>query len=130
VEFHVIPSTYDNSLPEDSQIMRLYTLLAEIGAKIGIDLDVAQKYKKMMEDAGFEDVQEKVFDLPMGDWHPDPRMKEVGLFQRYQVTEGLQGIASGILTRVAGWTTAEVEVFLAGVRREMKDRNIHSMYKL
>lgn len=130
VEFHVIPSSYDNSLPENSQIMELYNLLADIGGKIGIDLAVAQKFKSKMEAAGFEEVQERVFDLPLGDWGEGRRMKEIGLFQRYQMTEGLHGIAFGLLTRVAGWSPQRVEAFLAGVRREMKDRSVHSFYKV
>lgn len=130
VEIHVIPSSYDNSLPENSQIMELYNLLAGIGGKIGIDLAVAQKFKAMMEAAGFEDVQEEVFDLPLGDWPDGRRMKEVGMFQRYQMVEGLHGIAFGLLTRVAGWSPQRVEAFLVGVRREMKDKSVHSLYKL
>jgi len=127
---HVIPSSYDDSLPPESQIMELYNVLADIGGKIGIDLSVAQKFKAMMEKAGFEDVTEKVFDLPLGDWPEDRRLKEVGLFQRFQMVEGIHGIAFGLLTRVAGWSVQRVEAFLAGVRREMRDRNVHSLYKL
>jgi hypothetical protein len=130
VEFHVIPSTPDNTLPPDSQIMEFYSVLADIGGKIGIDLAVAEKYPQMMRDAGYEEVTSKVFDLPLGDWMEGRRMKEIGRFQRYQMTEGLHGIASGLLTRVAGWPKEKVEVFLAGVRREMNDRNVHSMYKV
>ena len=130
VELHVMPSSYDNSLPEKSQIMEFCNVLADVGQRVGIDLAVAHKFKPMMEAAGYEDVQERVFDLPIGDWMPDRRMKEVGLFQRYQMTEGLHGIAFGLLTRVAGWSPQRVEAFLAGVRREMKDRSVHSLYKL
>ena len=127
---HVVPSSYDNSLPEKSQIRALYDVLAENGQKVGIDLAVAQKFKLMMETAGFQDIQERVFDLPLGGWMNDRRMKEVGVFQQYQMTQGLNGIAYGLLTRVAGWSPQRVEVFLAGVRREMKDRSVHSLYKL
>jgi hypothetical protein len=127
---HVIPSSYDDSLPAKSQIMELYNVLAEFAAKVGINLAVAQKFKSMMERAGFEDVTEKVFDLPLGDWPEDRRLKEVGLFQRFQMVEGVHGIAFGLLTRVAGWSAQRVEAFLAGVRREMRDRNVHSLYKL
>jgi hypothetical protein len=127
---HVIPSSYDDSLPAKSQIMELYNVLAEFGAKVGIDLAVAQKFKSMMEKAGFEDVTEKIFDLPLGDWPEDRRLKEVGLFQRFQMIEGVHGIAFGLLTRVAGWSAQRVEAFLAGVRGEMRDRNVHSLYKL
>lgn len=130
VEMHVIPSSPDNTLPPDSHIRALYDVLFSVGRTIGIDLAVAQKFKSMMLEAGFEDVTETVFDLPLGDWMPDRRMKEVGAFQRYQMTEGLHGIAYGALTRVAGWSPAQVEVFLAGVRKEMKDRSVHSLYKL
>jgi len=130
VEFHVIPDSYDNSLPKNGQIMELYNVLAEIGSKVGIDLAVAQKFKGMIEDAGFQEVQEKVFDLPLGDWGEGRRMKEIGRCQRLQMTEGLHGIASGLLERVAGWSQDRIEAFLAGVRREMNDRSVHSFYKV
>ena len=127
---HVIPTSHDGSLPANSQIMELYNVLAEYGARVGIDLAVARKFKAMMAEAGFRDVTEKVFDLPLGDWPEDRRLKEVGMFQRFQMVEGIHGIAFGLLTRVAGWSTERVEAFLAGVKREMKDRSVHSLYKL
>jgi hypothetical protein len=130
VEMHVIPTSYDNSLPANSQIQAFYDVLAEVGQGIGIDLAVAQKFRGMLEKAGYEDVTETVFDLPIGGWMADRRMREVGLFQQYQMTEGLHGIAFGLLTRVAGWDPLKVEAFLAAVRREMKDPAVHSMYKL
>lgn len=130
VEMHVIPTSPDNTLPPNSQILELYTTLAEVSREVGLDLAVAQKYGSMMVSAGFEDVVEEVFDLPIGDWMSDRRMKEVGAFQHFQMLEGLHGIAFGALTRVAGWTPTKVQVFLAGVRREMKDRAVHCMYTL
>ncbi|KAH8812570.1 S-adenosyl-L-methionine-dependent methyltransferase, partial [Xylogone sp. PMI_703] len=131
VEMHVIPSSYDNSLPEPSQIRAFYDVLAEIGEKVGINLAVAQKFKSMLETAGYEEVTEQVYDLPLGGWMShDRRMREVGLFQQFQMVEGIHGIAYGLLTRVAGWSSARVEAFLAGVRREMTDPNVHCMYKL
>jgi SAM-dependent methyltransferase len=130
VELHVIPSSPDNTLPEPSQIMELYNVLASVGSKIGIDLAVAEKFPDMMREAGYEDVKSEVFDLPLGDWMEGRRMKEVGSFQRYQMTEGLHAMGFGLLTRVAGWAPEKVEVFLAGVRREMMNNKVHSMYKL
>jgi hypothetical protein len=127
---HVIPTSYDNSLPKNSQIQAFYDVLAEVGQGIGIDLAVAQKFHGMLEKAGFEEVTETVFDLPIGGWMPDRRMREVGLFQQFQMTEGLHGIAFGLLTRVAGWDPVKVEAFLAGVRSEMKDPSVHSLYKM
>lgn len=82
---HVIPSSYDNSLPKNSQIQAFYDVLAEVGKGVGIDLAVAQKFHGMLEKAGYEGVTETVFDLPLGGWMPDRRMREVGLFQQFQV---------------------------------------------
>jgi len=130
VELHVIPSSYDNSLPQNSQIQAFYDVLAEVGQSIGIDLAVAQKFRGMLESAGYAEVTESVLDLPLGGWMRDRRMHEVGVFQRFQMTEGLHGIAFGLLTRVAGWHPQKVEAFLAAVRREMKDPSVHSLYKL
>ncbi|RDW56389.1 hypothetical protein BP5796_13211 [Coleophoma crateriformis] len=130
VELHVVPSSYDNTLPQGSQIMEFYKVLAEIGSRIGIDLAIAEKYPEMMRKAGLEEVESEVFDLPMGDWMQGRRMKEVGRFQRYQMTTGLHGISFGLLTKMGGWAPEKVEVFLAGVRREMNDRNVHSLYKV
>jgi hypothetical protein len=127
---HVIPISYDNSLPANSQIQAFYDVLAEIGQKVGIDLAVAQKFRGMLEKAGYEEVNETVFDLPIGGWMPERRMREVGLFQQFQMTEGLHGIAFGLLTRVGGWDPIKVEAFLAGVRSEMKDPNVRCLYKL
>lgn len=38
---------------------------------------------------------------------------------------GLQGIAMGLLTRSLGWSAAEVEVFLVGLRKELNDKSLH-----
>jgi hypothetical protein len=130
VELHVIPSSPDGTLPEPSAIMSFYTTLADIGKQIDLDLDIAQKFKPLLIDAGFEDVTENVFDVPLGDWNPDRRLKEIGAFQRFQMLEGLQGIGTGLLSRVAKWDQARLDAFFAVVRKEMRDPNVHSMYKL
>jgi hypothetical protein len=98
---------------------------------MGLDLSIATKFKALLDTAGFAHVTEEIFDLPIGDWMEDnPRMKEVGLLQRWQMVEGVQGMAAGLLTRVGGWGIGEVEEFLVGVRREMKDKEVRCLYKL
>jgi hypothetical protein len=57
VEFHVIPTSYNGSLPAPTaNWARLYTVLHSVGLKVGIELPVAHKFKPMMEAAGLEDV--------------------------------------------------------------------------
>jgi hypothetical protein len=130
IEINVVPQSYDNTMPENSQIQELYNVLKPLGAKMGIDLDVAPKLKGFLEDAGYDSVTEEVFDLPVGDWPQDRRMKEVGRYQRFQMMQGLGGIATALLTRIGGWSKPQVEVFLAGIRREANNRNVHILYKM
>lgn len=68
--------------------MAFYDILAETGAKFGIGLAVAQKFKCLIEEAGFGEAQEVVFDLPLGDFGEGRRMEGIGLFQQFQMTEG------------------------------------------
>ncbi len=47
-------------------------------------------------------------------------------FQALQYQEGLKGLTIGLFTRSLQWQLEEVEVFLAKMRGELKDRSIHS----
>jgi len=130
IEIHAVPQSYDNTMPEPCQLQEFYNVLKPLGAKMGLDIDVPTKFKRLLEDAGYDSVTEEIFDLPMGDWPQDRRMKEVGRYQRFQLIQGLGGIATALLTRFGGWSKPQIEVFLAGVRREANDRNVHILYKL
>lgn len=83
-----------------------------------------------MEDAGFIDVEEHVLKLPVGPWAKDRRLKQVGLLETVNMTQGIQGLTMMLFTRCLNWTPTEVEVFLADVRKDVKNRNIHSYYHL
>lgn len=130
IEVNVLAQSYDNSLPEKSQILEFYNVMKPLTAMVGIDIDVAAKFKGYLEEAGYDSVQEEIFDLPMGDWPEDRRLKEVGRFQRFQFMGGLQAIGSALLTRVGHWSKEQVEVFLAGIRREANDQTVHLVYKM
>lgn len=130
VDLDIEPNSYDNSLPDNSQMREWSKCLKKTSAAVGLDLDVAKKFKQLLLDAGFEDVQEVVYDLPVGDWSEDGRLKEVGRFQRFQFLEGLPAIGTALFMRVEGWTKHRLEVFMAGVRREGSSRNVHMLIKL
>lgn len=83
-----------------------------------------------MEEAGFVDVKEHILKLPVGSWPKDRRLKQVGLLESVNMTEGIQGLTMMLFTRCLHWTPAEVEVFLSRVRRDVKDRKIHCYYHL
>lgn len=61
----------------------------------------------------------------MGPWPKDKRLKEIGRWFLLQFVEsGLQAYSLALFTR-NGWTEAEVQVLLAGVRAELKQVKMH-----
>lgn len=110
---------------------------------MGFDMLIARKFKQLLIDAGFVDVTEEVFEVPWGGWPKDTRLKTIGVWHlggssmntdersgvclRWieQLRMGLQGIAMALLTRSLGWSAAEVEVFLVGLRKELNDKSLH-----
>ena len=50
----------------------------------------------------------------------------MGKYQLINYHEGYEGIGIGLFTRVLGWNPAEVQVLIAKLRGELKDRTIHA----
>lgn len=67
-----------------------------------------QEYKKLMEDAGFVNVNVKEFKIPIGSWPADPKMKETGNFQLVAMLEGIHGLTVDFWVNVLGWSVEEV----------------------
>lgn len=43
---------------------------------------------------------------------------------------GLEGLSVALFTRVLGWSKEETDIFLAGVRKDMKDTKIHAYWNM
>jgi hypothetical protein len=54
----------------------------------------------------------------------------IGMWNLENTTSGLEGFSMAPFTRALGWTKQAVEVFSVGVRREMKDRQIHAYWPM
>lgn len=80
----------------------------------------------LLREGGFEDVQEKIWKVPIGTWARDPKLKTVGLYNRSMLIDALQAVAMAPLTRGLRWSATEVEVFLIEVRKSLMNSSIHS----
>lgn len=110
----------------------LYQWSAQIVQGLGVfqrEL-AAAKYKQYMEEAGYVDVKEVQYIWPQNTWPQDPKLKELGRWMLVNSLDGLEGYSLAILTRGLGMSAAEVQVFLADVRRDMKDRRIHAYWPM
>ena len=129
-EKHPSFSSDDNSLPPNSALKAWDKHFFEAGRKFGTDPSSPKNLKRLMEETGFIDVEEHILKLPVGTWPKKPRLKNVGVFERANMVEGISGLSLMLFTRELGWTREEVEVFLVDVRKESCDRNIHAWYNL
>lgn len=125
-ELRLDPVSADPSRPSAPTVREWNRIQGGILRSKGIDMTIALKFKQMLIEAGFEDVREEVMELPWGAWHPDPKLKAIGFWHLEQLKQGLQGIVMASMTR-AGWTSEQVEIFLAKLRRELDDPENHTV---
>ncbi|KAL3426807.1 methyltransferase domain-containing protein [Phlyctema vagabunda] len=118
--------TDDNSFPPESTLKKWSDLIVEGFAKIGRDLASAINNKGLVEAAGFANVTEVKYKWPLNRWGADPKAKELGMWAHENLSGGIDGISLAVFTRILGWSREEMEVFLIDVRKELKDRRIHS----
>jgi hypothetical protein len=117
-------------MPEDCELSKLGQLFVEASRNLGRRLDVAPKYKDMMEKAGFTGIVEKRFKWPTNPWPRDKKYKDIGAGTLVNVDGGLEGLVMALFTRGLKWTPEETVVFCAAVRKQLRDRNIHAYFPM
>lgn len=86
--------------------------------------------KTWMRQAGFVDIEEHILKLPTGPWPKDKRLKQVGLFEMVNMTEGVEGLTLRTFTRALDWSPERVQLFLVDVRNQIRDRSVHGYISL
>jgi len=64
----------DNSLPKDGYIYKYHQLLFSALDKIGRPCNPGPNLKKWVEDAGYKNVTERVYPVPIGRWPKDKKL--------------------------------------------------------
>ena len=120
----------DDTTPPGSPLMRWGELFTEAGNRTGKTVNVFQHQYQWIKDAGFEDVREHRFKMPNNPW-PSARtelgkkLKEIGRWRSFEIDAGIEGWTMALFTRVLGMSYEEVQVYLAQIRRDWKDKRIH-----
>ena len=76
--------------------------------------------KDIVTATGFVSMQEKVFQVPVGAWPKDKKLKMIGRFYGATLYEGAPAMSLRLLTQLRGWGTDEVNVLNARFREDMK----------
>jgi hypothetical protein len=101
-------------------------LLVESMARIGRNLEDTQNWGRYMHEAGFEDVTERRIYVPVNPWARGKKNKLLGAISLQNLSEGIASLSTAAFTRVLGWSPERLEVFLAGVRNDLRNKHIHA----
>ena len=106
-------------------------MFEEAAAKAVKGLVSVFKTRARIQKAGFVNVQEKLYKVPLGDWAKNEVPKEAGRFCKVQLLSGLEGCSLSLFTKLGSptpWSAEEVQVFLATLRAEVEEKRVHAYY--
>jgi hypothetical protein len=112
-------------VPSNHPIAQYWNLVAAGLSALGVDLNNTLLLADMMRDAGFINVETRIFHVPIGVWLKNKVLKMVGLYFRTILIDGLSSIALGPYTRGLGWKKEQVDVWLVTVRKAYLEGGVH-----
>ncbi len=131
----------DGTLSEDSNMYRWSKLVLEGFTANGSAINSALKYKEQLTNAGFIGTTEVKQKWPMGTWLKDEKHKQISgqrgpafpyflhrprIWSSENLKEALSAVSLAVFTRHLGWDAGELDVLLASVREDIKNRNVHA----
>ncbi|KAF2253092.1 S-adenosyl-L-methionine-dependent methyltransferase [Trematosphaeria pertusa] len=126
VEHSVQPTSDDGSQGPDHFFHLWGQTVIEMGQKFGKSFTIWNEAKERMEKAGFVDVTEITYKWPMNGWPEDKKLKNIGRWNQLRLHEGIEGFMIRLLTQVGGWSVPRAQVFLAEMRRELRNYKVHA----
>ncbi|RKK73056.1 hypothetical protein BFJ69_g9620 [Fusarium oxysporum] len=120
----------DGTITEKSAMHQWGKFFVEGGRKIGRSFTIVEDgvQRSAMEKAGFVNLVERDFKVPIGGWPKDPKMKEIGKYAQATLEQDIEGYVLFMANTVEGWTKEEVEVYISMLRRELRQGNMHPYY--
>jgi len=119
----------DDTVPPDNKFRELHDLINQACEKRGRTAAPGPLLKGWVEQAGFKNIEEKAYKLPIGTWAKDERLKKAGGLNKLQCLDGLEAFTMQLFTSTYGWTAEEVQAFLVEVRRDATLKGIHPYVK-
>jgi hypothetical protein len=117
-------------MPADYPLLEWSQLQDKAAHELGRPLRIADKLKRWYREAGFVDVHEEVFAIPVNPWPKEDRSNMFGKFCQWNMNKGIHAWSIEFFVTGLGYTPAEVEVYLAHVRNSLMDESVHAYYNL
>ncbi|KAJ5085467.1 hypothetical protein N7532_010238 [Penicillium argentinense] len=128
---------FEVTLRSDDESLRLAPTLCEFLGRLHAaseafhrPMNIAEGHRQRLIEAGFEAVRDEVYKVPSNAWHEDPVQKQIGRYNLCSLLMAVEAYSLALFTRVLGWSNNETQVFLAGVRRDLRNPDVHTYCNL
>ncbi|PGH02085.1 hypothetical protein AJ79_07722 [Helicocarpus griseus UAMH5409] len=119
----------DGTMPPTTALAQWSSNMIEACKKLNRPFhDIGSSHKAHMEAAGFVDVVEVEHKWPMNTWPKDEELKQLGAWTMVNMLQGLAAFSLAPSTRGLGWEREKLERFLVDVRKDVRDRKIHTYW--
>ncbi|KAH7121481.1 S-adenosyl-L-methionine-dependent methyltransferase [Dactylonectria macrodidyma] len=120
----------DGSVTKTSAMGQWGEIFCEGGRRIGRSFSIVEdeEQRKGIEAAGFVDIEEKDFKVPIGTWAKDPTLKEAGQYFQAAILQDIEGTLL-FIANVLGWTKEEIGLFGAHYRHEIRSKSISGFFR-
>jgi len=125
IEIQIEPKCDDGTFPPDSYLKEFSNFAQLFDESTGKAFTISKQMKEHIADAGFVDIQQLRFKLPLGQWSSDPKYREIGRWFESFYRTGSQGWVVGPLTRTMGWTLDQVNEACQKAYSVLEERNQH-----
>jgi len=127
-EHENIPYCDDGTMPDDYPVTDFFTHVKQGMAVFGGDSAAILKTDDYLRKAGFTNITDMVYKIPVGPWARNKALKEIGLFMQTVLLDGLAAFSLRTLGTGLGWSPERREVALVSVRKALVDPKVHSYW--
>ncbi|KAI1042017.1 hypothetical protein LB505_011606 [Fusarium chuoi] len=134
VESYEVSSTMesdDNSIPYGSAMKRWGEVFEEGGQRAGRSFAMIREdvQRKSMEEAGFVNIHVVDLKAPVGPWHTEERLRQVGQYMQAALERDYEGYLLFLACELLGWTEDQVRALCTQLRREIRSGQHHPYFR-
>ncbi|KAK3694508.1 S-adenosyl-L-methionine-dependent methyltransferase [Podospora appendiculata] len=129
-EMSAIIESDDGTVHDETALAQWGKIFIEGGRKNGRSFTILQDETQTtaMQQAGFVDIQEKNFKMPIGAWPLDPKKKEMGRFAQLTIEQDPEGYTL-FMADALGWSREQILDYIASLKKEVRSGKYHPYYK-
>ena len=117
----------DGTCSTTSDVYKLLEVFHKIARDNNREFDPFPLMPDWLRQAGFANVTSTERPCPIGTWPKDKKLKEIGKYFKYHFINGaVDSYSLALFTRIGGWSEAETQAVLAGVKNDFDNNEMHA----